>query len=58
MARLENSIGRLVQSNVDILEFLKGDEEELDRETKEEFEESVRANEVTMYVQCSRRRSE
>ena len=50
MARLENSIARLVQSNVDILEFLKGDEEDIDAETKVEFEDSVRANELTVCV--------
>jgi hypothetical protein len=50
VARLENSIARLVQSNVDILEFLKGDEEDIDAETKVEFEDSVRANELTVCV--------
>jgi predicted transcriptional regulator len=52
VARLQNSIKHLERSNEELQAFCKeADEEELDEETKREFDQSVKENEETMCVE-------
>jgi len=61
ISRLENSIAHLERSNVELAAFVRGEDggdgEELDDETRREFEDSVKENEETMCVPCPLSRS-
>lgn len=53
VSRLQNSISHLQRSNAELLDFLRpptttDGEEELDDETRSEFEQSIAENEVTV----------
>ncbi|GAA5853944.1 hypothetical protein JCM9279_007611 [Rhodotorula babjevae] len=55
ISRLENSIAHLERSNGELAAFARGDEsEELDDDTRREFEDSVKENEETIARQQER----